>query len=74
MGLLLIHTEQGLGNHIIIVFPEKEMIVTSRHVYHGERLIRTHLLPGRTLPPHMTSAQREDLVLTAGCQQDMSSL
>ena len=37
MGLLLIHPEQGPGNHIIIAFPGKEMIVTSRHVYHGER-------------------------------------
>lgn len=39
MGLLLIHPEQGPGNHAIIAFLGKEMIATSRHVYHEERLV-----------------------------------
>ena len=35
-----------------------------------KRLIIAHLLAGRILPPHMTSAQRENLVLTTKCQQE----
>jgi hypothetical protein len=43
MGSLLIHPEQGLGNHIIIAFLGKEMIATSRPVYHEERPIWAHV-------------------------------
>lgn len=70
MGLLHIHLEQSPGNHIIIAFLGKEMIATSRHVYHRERLIWAHPLAEGILPPDVMVARREGPVLTARCQQE----
>lgn len=75
MGLLLIHPEQGPGNHIIIAFPGKEMIVTSRHVYHGERGWSGPIyLPRERCQPHMMRARRQTRWWLPGASKKAISL